>query len=288
MEWNPWPGSSGILSIHAAGEPTQGAGAVAMIISEQPRLIEFVPGIHCTFTKNVMDFWRPLYSKEAITDGHYSIRCYLEALTACLDRATGLPDISALAACLYHVPFTKMAAKAHLRHYEWCNNVTIEKETLAYKRFLKNYETRTRPWLSLNEEVGNIYTGSLFLSVIDLLRQGRLSPGQNISLFSYGSGCAASITCGRLASDYTLWQTNCDPESDLMARKRVSVDEYEEIKAGNTYQQSANSTINPADWGLNGHCLYLGNKQHVRQYSDLTKELKCSTSDSRSIQHISS
>jgi hydroxymethylglutaryl-CoA synthase len=255
--------------INTAGEPTQGAGAVAMIISDQPRLMEFVQGINSTFTKNVMDFWRPLYSKEAVTDGHYSIRCYLEALTACLDNAAKLPNISDLAACLYHVPFTKMAVKAHLRHYEWCHRATIGKETFAYQHFLEDYATRTKPWLSLNEEVGNIYTGSLFLSVIDLLRQSRLLPEQNISLFSYGSGCAASITCGKLASDYALWQSNCDPAGDLSNRTRVSVDEYEEIKAANASQQSSNSTLNPSDWGLKGHCLYLGNKQDVRQYSDL-------------------
>ena len=26
------------------------------------------------------DFWRPLYSKDAIVDGQYSVTCYLDAL----------------------------------------------------------------------------------------------------------------------------------------------------------------------------------------------------------------
>jgi hydroxymethylglutaryl-CoA synthase len=28
----------------------------------------------------VHDFWRPLYSKDAFVDGHYSVQCYLDAL----------------------------------------------------------------------------------------------------------------------------------------------------------------------------------------------------------------
>ncbi len=71
-----------------------------------------------------MDFWRPLYSKTAFVDGHYSIDCYLNALegalTDALDKAT-IPELyklDQLQACIYHVPFAKMAAKAHHRHFE--------------------------------------------------------------------------------------------------------------------------------------------------------------------------
>ena len=38
------------------GEPTQGAGAVAMIVSESPRLFSFHPVVTGDFTKQVMDF----------------------------------------------------------------------------------------------------------------------------------------------------------------------------------------------------------------------------------------
>ena len=260
--------------IHTPGEPTQGAGAVAMIVSDRPRLLEFIPDINYSFTKNVMDFWRPLYSKEAIADGHYSVQCYLQALASCLAGAAGmLPDTSRLAACLYHAPFTKMAAKAHLLYYGWCHNTTIERETSAYRHFFEDYQTRTKPWLTLNQEVGNIYTGSLFLSVIDLLRQKRLLPGQLISLFSYGSGCAASITCSKLASDYARWQTHLDPAEDLSARIRLSVHQYEKMKA-ETAGLSSDFRLNPSDYGMNGHYLYLGNKGHVRQYSDLNQSIR--------------
>ena len=51
------------------GEPTQGAGAVAMVISDKPNLLEFDAEISGHYTKQVMDFWRPLYSKTAFVMG---------------------------------------------------------------------------------------------------------------------------------------------------------------------------------------------------------------------------
>ncbi len=61
------------------GEPTQGAGAVALLVSDKPRLLALEAGSG-VYANDVMDFWRPLYSKDALVDGHYSVQCYLDAL----------------------------------------------------------------------------------------------------------------------------------------------------------------------------------------------------------------
>ena len=42
------------------GEPTQGAGAVAMVVSENPRLLELEVGVTGSYAQDVNDFWRPL------------------------------------------------------------------------------------------------------------------------------------------------------------------------------------------------------------------------------------
>jgi hydroxymethylglutaryl-CoA synthase len=64
-----------------AGEPTQGAGAVALIISEDPRLVSFEVGVSGSYSKDVDDFWRPLWSKDALVDGPISVGCYLDGLS---------------------------------------------------------------------------------------------------------------------------------------------------------------------------------------------------------------
>ena len=46
-----------------------------------------------------------------------------------------------------------------------------------------------------NRRVGNLYTGSLYLSLISLLENSdKLSAGQRIGLFSYGSGTVAELS----------------------------------------------------------------------------------------------
>ncbi|MBL8918291.1 MAG: hypothetical protein JNJ54_05485 [Myxococcaceae bacterium] len=43
---------------------------MALVVSENPRLIELDPSRTGQFASDVHDFWRPLYSKDAFIDGH--------------------------------------------------------------------------------------------------------------------------------------------------------------------------------------------------------------------------
>ena len=255
------------------GEPTQGAGAVAMVISDKPKLLQFDSEISGHYTKHVMDFWRPLYSKTARVDGHYSIECYLSALegalTDALSKATipELYEMDRLQACIYHVPFAKMAAKAHHRHFEVDAGERIAKETARFADVKKSFMEKTSPWLSLNAIVGNIYTGSLFLSLIDLLRSNASDVLQQISMFSYGSGCAASMNIAYPTPGFERLKDKIDPEQELAARRKLSIDAYEEtVRVHDSLGTSDTRELNANDWDLTGDFLYLGNRNHVRQY----------------------
>jgi hydroxymethylglutaryl-CoA synthase len=258
------------------GEPTQGAGAVAMVISDTPNLLQFDPEISGHYTKQVMDFWRPLYSTKAFVDGHYSIECYLNALEAALtdalDKAT-IPELyrmDLLHACIYHVPFVKMAAKAHHRHYEVDAGEKIDKENERFADVKKSFAEKTGPWLSLNAIVGNIYTGSLFLSLIDLLRNNTSSNLRQISMFSYGSGCAASMNIAYPTPGFERLRDKIDPEPELRTRRKLNIEEYENImRISDSLGMGDTKELNPGDWDLTSDFLYLGNKNHIRQYSSL-------------------
>lgn len=253
-----------------AGEPTQGAGAVAMVLSDEPRLLTIDPTRIGDYTRQVMDFWRPLYSKYAFTDGHYSIDCYLEALSGARNDAVGERGqlLDQLGACLYHVPFVKMAFKAHQREMEVELGRTLSKDDNdAWRRLTDSYQRLTLPWLGLNAEVGNIYTGSLFLSLIDLLRQAAESlSGRDISLFSYGSGCGATYSIGRIEETAAAWRRTLDPADELAARRRLSVAEYEDLIEQSERADTA-ERLDPAEYGLSGGLYYLGTRDHIRQYA---------------------
>ncbi|HEY6034923.1 MAG TPA: hydroxymethylglutaryl-CoA synthase, partial [Kofleriaceae bacterium] len=155
-----------------AGEPTQGAGAVAMVVTADPAMLAIDVGISGASSTHVHDFWRPLGHRVAEVDGHYSVQCYLDALAGAYrgwkDRAGATSE--QLARICYHVPFCKMAKKAHAQiwrcdlddrqHGDPLATWDAAAEELAAARA---FETQVAPSLLACARVGNIYTGSLYL-----------------------------------------------------------------------------------------------------------------------------
>jgi isopentenyl-diphosphate delta-isomerase len=262
------------------GEPTQGAGAVAMLVSDKPNLVELDSQIEGFFSKQVMDFWRPVYSKEAFADGHYSINCYLEALSesykgyqeSLAENKVYAPKSGAFSqnfiAQLYHVPFVKMAQKAHQKILEVDRGAPFEKDSPELESFKKDFYARVSPYLDLNSKVGNIYTGALFLSLINFLEnQGKLGVGKRFSLFSYGSGCAAEFMSGVVGEGASLLSDRFPYEKQLAERKKLSIEEYEKILDSCAKIDLNNESVcNTSQYGLVGSIVYLGTKDHKRIY----------------------
>lgn len=209
-----------------AGEPTQGAGAVALLVSENPRILNVEPhsGLHAT---DVHDFWRPLYSKDALVDGHYSVQCYLDALTGAyrhykeLCGEPGAPGFSdRFAALAYHVPYGKMARKAHRQLR------TLDGDAQPDASF----ERLVAPSLRFSEEIGNIYTGSMYLALTSLLAHAEASlEGQRVGLFSYGSGCCAEFFAGRVVPGALARVNALQVAQRLEQREALDVPAYESI-----------------------------------------------------------
>ena len=99
--------------LQTAGEVTQGAGAVAMLISANPHILAIEP-TSVNLTKDVMDFWRPLYATEAMVDGKYSTNVYVDFFKQVFTRYQMMTghQLADFAGLLFHLPFTKMGKKA--------------------------------------------------------------------------------------------------------------------------------------------------------------------------------
>jgi hydroxymethylglutaryl-CoA synthase len=211
------------------GEPTQGAGSVALVVSESPRLVAFEPGLVGTFARDVFDFWRPLYSKDAVVDGHYSVTCYLDALEGAYrayvahsggDPGTGGPFSDRFAAIAYHVPYGKMAVKAH-RHLR-----AIDGDVDASSSF----ERQVAPGLVLPRLVGNIYTGSLYLSLASALSESNEPLDErSVALFSYGSGSCAEFFSGTVVCGAQALARASGFRDELAAQRIIDVAAYEQI-----------------------------------------------------------
>lgn len=178
------------------GEPTQGAGAAAMVISDEPRILAIEPqsGV---YTIDVMDFWRPNYRDAALVDGQYSTRMYIQALLEAwrsYAEQSGRTFEEHYRFC-YHLPFTRMAGKAHAR--------LIKSVTTCDALPPETAEEHIADSLFYNRVCGNSYAASLYIGLCSLLdRSSTDLAGRRIGFFSYGSGCVAEFFSGTVSSGY--------------------------------------------------------------------------------------
>ncbi len=212
--------------IGSPGEPTQGAGAVAMLVSERPRLLELEVGRTGSFARDVHDFWRPLHRKDALVDGKFSVECYLDALGhAYRDWQEQAAGGEPLVRTCYHVPYGKMAHKAH--------RVRSSVDGLDEAAADRDFELTVAPSLRFASQVGNIYAGSLYLALASLLHaEAAALEGRRIGLFSDGSGCAAEFFAGRVAAGAAAMVARLDLGAPLApgARARLTIPAYEALR----------------------------------------------------------
>jgi hydroxymethylglutaryl-CoA synthase len=238
--------------LESPGEPTQGAGAVAMIVSERPRLVEIEVGQSGSFARDVHDFWRPLHRKDALVDGHFSVQCYLDALSGAYEDWKSGGEEAVLARTCYHVPYAKMAYKAHRRR------LAIEgvSESDADARFA----TEVEPSLRFSRQVGNIYTASLYLALASLLHaEAGALEGARFGMFSYGSGCGAEFFAGRVARGAGRFAETLDLAAPLEGRQRLTFDQYEELRrADATADRRLALASAPPSAAFDAEAVYLG------------------------------
>ena len=256
----------------SAGEPTQGAGAVALLLERNPRFCSVDTSLNGIFSENVFDFWRPTGHRVPIVDGKYSIKCYLEALEASVSHfCTNLGIrrsrlLQTLDYLVYHMPFPNMALKAH-RHL-----VDVTSQDLAPDRreevFRETWERMVEPGLLGAREVGNIYTGSVYMGLVSLLEAEKEKiEGRRVGIFSYGSGCGAEFFLCHVKKGVGDIISRLGFTNQLARRRRISFEQYVEI-----YEKDRKTiSYHPDD--VLGHkdpftrFVYTGLKDHKRQYA---------------------
>jgi hydroxymethylglutaryl-CoA synthase len=217
--------------VGSSGEPTQGCGAVAMLITADPRLVAIEPlsGLH---TSDVMDFWRPNYRTTAVVDGRLSLRAYTDSLTGAWQdfQGQGGAAFGDIDAFVYHQPFTKMAVKAH----QHLTKITGAPRDAAVM------DGQIADTLRYNREIGNSYTASMYIGLVSLLDHAADDlAGSRIGFFSYGSGAVGEFFTGVVQPGYRDHLRTAAHRRLLDARQRISHAEYSAIVA----------PVNPVDGG---------------------------------------
>lgn len=205
--------------LNTTGESSQGAGAIAMVLSANPRVLIIEP-LNGMVVENAMDFWRPNYLDEALVEGKYSSKLYLSLLQRCFEQYLGntgrfYQDHDYFC---YHTPVPRLVEKAHLHLLKISNNIESEKLThqqigdgLEYARY-----------------IGNSYSAALYIGLASLLdfNKNNLS-GKRIGFYSYGSGCMAEFFSGIVAPAYRKALHTAYHKSLLANRQLLTQEQYE-------------------------------------------------------------
>ncbi|MGA9097869.1 MAG: hydroxymethylglutaryl-CoA synthase [Methanotrichaceae archaeon] len=108
--------------------------------------------------------------------------------------------------------------------------------------FQRAYNAKVKESAQISRQVGNIYTGSIYLGLASLAEGQSIHPGERICFGSYGSGCSATVFSGIVQPDIealplrNIWKI-------LTERRAISLDEYEMLHQG----KMAKSIIQPSD-----------------------------------------
>jgi hydroxymethylglutaryl-CoA synthase len=204
------------------GEPTQGAGAVAMVIDE-PDVAAIEP-VSFPWSEPQFDFWRPVGESYPRVEGALSLDCYKRAAERCFRALVGDRDpeqvLSDIARFCFHVPFPKMVKKAVYRVGElfgW-----------DAERIQRFFDEKVDPTMIWNRLCGNAYTASLWISVASALKG--LAQGQRLAAFSYGSGFGAELLVLEAGPQAVEGAWAEDVERDLQGRQHLDAERYVSLR----------------------------------------------------------
>ncbi len=288
----------------STGEYTQGAGAVAMLVSHAPRLCsvsrdfgigmqgagDFFKPFH-SFSKmellenalraagypaekadTVMEklsedaFWgHPdanvfLHRDEPVFDGPLSNDCYCARITEALEHFSSMRQTDVLDdwdRIIFHQPYAYqgrrmivgnwvgwMAGKGRLGEIEQQAGMELTESNAAdfYKAAAKTplyrqfVDSRIEKGERASTLIGNMYTGSVFMSLVSMLRSeydlGTDMSGKTVGCFAYGSGSKGKVFTLSVEPSWGMVVGGCDIFPYLASRRRVDFETYEKLHAG--------------------------------------------------------
>jgi hydroxymethylglutaryl-CoA synthase len=215
IESSSWDGRDAIvvtgdIALYAKGNarPTGGAGSVAMLIGPDAP-IAFEPGMRGCYMQHAYDFYKPDFTTEyPIVDGHFSIKCYTEALDACYKaynkRETALKGLNESVSEIktgfdrfdfmsFHAPTCKLVSKSYARmlYNDYLLNPSAPEfadlpanikdipyeisltDKVVEKTFMaltkKRFQERVQPSLEVPAMCGNMYTASVYGGLAGLI-----------------------------------------------------------------------------------------------------------------------
>jgi polyketide biosynthesis 3-hydroxy-3-methylglutaryl-CoA synthase-like enzyme PksG len=210
-------------------EPSSGAGAVAMLVGENPQVFRIDPGANGSYGYEVMDTCRPSTDSEA-GDSDLSLSSYLDcadnAFVEYQKRVQGADYANTFGYLAYHTPFGGMIKGAHR------NLMRKNVRGVTPSDIEADFTRRMGPGLAYCQRVGNIMGATAMLSLASTIEHGNFSKPQRIGVFSYGSGCCSEFFSGVATEEGQRRVRSMQIREQLDRRYELTMDEYESMLVG--------------------------------------------------------
>lgn len=248
--------------LESTGEYTQGAGAVAILISNQPDLIAFDNNWGIGM-ESVFDFFKPhqstsdeailnalgttkseieIFSDEPVFEGQYSNECYKKRVR---EAYFNFKDEAKIEGKLYenwryiafHLPYAfqgkRMFSDVFALENDQDNsndNLKVVSKSDEYKALIKE---KVEPTQRASSEIGNMYTASVFTAFLSALQVSADSNeelnGKTVGFIAYGSGSKSKVFQGQIGEGWKNVMNKMDLFTYLNKREAISFEQYQDL-----------------------------------------------------------
>jgi hydroxymethylglutaryl-CoA synthase len=261
--------------LESSGEYTQGAGAIAMLISSKPRILSFSNEVGVS-TEGVFDFFKPrrsfskteitnssdnpkwfgvleneisIYKEQPVFDGQYSNQCYINRITEAYEhfkkesQQTG-KIYENWSSILMHLPYCFQGRRTFIEIFanenpELLSNQIGETEKDKLKALSKSPEylalinQKIYPSEIASGQVGNIYTGSIFLGMLSTLcfhvQQNTPLENKKVGFIAYGSGSKSKVFEATVCENWKSVINQINLFETLENNHSIDFDTYEKL-----------------------------------------------------------
>ena len=261
--------------LNSTGEYTQGAGAIAMLITSNPSIITFSKETGVS-TSGVFDFFKPkvtiekfeitkninnegwfgileseitITKEQPVFDGQYSNTCYINRITEAYNHYKKESNQYAIVfnnwhLILMHLPYCFQGRRTFIEIFAKENPILLENQEGETEKdklralsksneYLTLVNQKLKPTEIASSEVGNIYTGSIFLGFLSALyhsyKENIDLKSQKTGFIAYGSGSKSKVFEGTIEQSWKskIEQTNLFEV--LEQRVAIDFETYEKL-----------------------------------------------------------
>nr|WP_315029449.1 hydroxymethylglutaryl-CoA synthase [uncultured Chryseobacterium sp.] len=257
----------------SSGEYTQGGGAVALLVSAKPDLLE-IENHWGVASESVFDFFKPrrqytkadlaiapenypdkieVFTDEPVFDGQYSNQCYQDRIREAYSHykeITGQEKpYENWEYIIFHLPYAFHGKRVFTEIYSLENGLpygTPEEQKIVAKSesYLQLINDKIEKTQRASSEIGNMYTASIFMAFLSALQtsfnENEDLSGKEIGFVGYGSGSKSKVFAGKVSPQWKKVVEKWNLFENLNKRMPIDFETYEKL-----HRKQLNQSVNP-------------------------------------------